>query len=376
MNDMKDATIFIVDDVDSNITVAGSVLKQMGYRILFAKTGREAIENIKKYKPDLILLDIMMPGIDGFGVCENLKNIPETKDIPIIFLTAKNNIESITKGFRLGGVDYITKPFNMEELTVRIKTHLELLSKNRELERQRCELEKLNNTKDKFFSIIAHDLKGPFSGFITLSEVLNSRFEQITIEDLQELIVSLNSSAKLLNELLDNLLTWSQVQRGTIKFKPAPTYLKPVIDDVYAILSLNASKKEIVIKNNINEDCIVHTDENLVYSVLRNLLSNAIKYSAEKSEIIVSSIEEDENNYRITVKDSGVGIPGERLKTIFKIEQKSSTPGTNNEHGTGLGLIICYEFIVRQGGKIWIESEEGKGTEVHFTLEKGSLPDD
>ena len=175
MTNIKDFTILIVDDVPRNIQVVANILNSKGYKLLFSQSATKAIEIVKNKNIDLILLDIMMPGMDGYEVCREIKEIPDKKDIPVIFLTAKNDIESVTKGFRAGGVDYIVKPFNNEELVARVETHLKLKDAFNVIQEQNKELQELNKTKDKLFSIIAHDLRNPFNAIYMMSEVLKRK---------------------------------------------------------------------------------------------------------------------------------------------------------------------------------------------------------
>ena len=204
-SDKNRQKVLIVDDVTKNIQLVANFLKQAGYDINFAISGKTAIKHIKKARFDLILLDIMMPEMDGFEVCKKLKSEDETKDIPVIFLTAKTDIDSITQAFKAGGVDYITKPFNKAELLARVKTHLEL-------QHQKRNLKELNATKDKFFSIIAHDLKSPLNHLLGLSEILQKELESAGSDEIIKIANLINKSAKSGRLLLENLLEWSRSQ--------------------------------------------------------------------------------------------------------------------------------------------------------------------
>ena len=176
---IKDSVVLIVDDIPENLQVLGNILSAYGLDIGVATDGLQALENVKFQKPDLILLDIMMPGMDGFEVCEKLKSNPETSNIPVIFLTAKSQTEDIVKGFEVGAVDYVTKPFNSAELLVRVFNHLELKKAKDKIERQNDELKEMNDAKNKFFSIISHDLRGPFSGLLGLTSLIINEEQEI-----------------------------------------------------------------------------------------------------------------------------------------------------------------------------------------------------
>ncbi len=354
--------ILIVDDVTKNIQLVANILQEAGYEIFFALNGQMALELVKNQSLDLILLDIMMPEMDGFEVCKRIKSLQNAKDIPIIFLTAKTDIEDIKKGFEVGGVDYITKPFNREELLARVKTHLSLMQ-------QQKELKDLNATKDKFFSIIAHDLKSPFNHLLGLTEIIQDRSREVNNKEIQELAALIHKSAKQGRDLLDNLLEWSRSQIGARDFRPDNTELFDIVNKAISFVEHIASQKDISIVNSIKKDTVVRADVNMLNTILRNLLNNAIKFTKQGGFVKIYARERKEV-VEVTVEDNGIGISKSTLSKLFKIDENPSTPGTNNEKGTGLGLILCREFVERHGGTIYVESERGKGSKFIFTLPK------
>jgi len=232
--------VLIVDDVTKNIQLVASFLKQAGYDINFALNGKDALKHIKREKFDLILLDIMMPEMDGLEVCQKIKADPISKDTPVIFLTAKTDVESISTAFEVGGVDYITKPFNRAELLARVKTHLEL-------ESQRRNLEELNATKDKFFSIIGHDLKSPLNQLLSLSEIILNELKSGREDEVMKMTKHLNESAKSARTLLENLLDWSRSQTGKIHFSPEILDVSKLTEEVVELNAQNAFHKNIKI---------------------------------------------------------------------------------------------------------------------------------
>jgi len=352
--------ILIVDDIPTNIQVLGSVLRKDGYEVAFTDNGQDAINMAKSNLYDLILLDIMMPNMDGFEVCKTLKQFPGSKDIPIIFLTAKTDSESLVKGFELGAVDYLTKPFKAAELLARVKTHTSLKFATEQLI-------KSNAMKDKLFSIIAHDLRGPVGNFGAALEILIENLDTFNKEALSEILLDLKKSATRSFELLQNLLKWARSQNNTIEFSPTLQNLNNIILENIDLLKSSATQKHITIKAEIQDKTFVFADENMLKTILRNLLSNAIKFSFNNGQVIVKTTKSG-NCAEIVVKDFGVGIKDENLQKILTTHEHFSTFGTANEKGTGLGLNLCKDFIERNGGKITIESKEGKGTEIHFTL--------
>jgi signal transduction histidine kinase len=360
MKDDPRFKILIVDDVTKNIQLVASILKEVGYEIYYALDGPMALEQLKRETFDLILLDVMMPGMDGFEVCEKIKEKTEYADIPIVFLTAKADIESIKHGFKIGGVDYITKPFNREELLARVKTHLRI-------QQHRKELQSLNATKDRFFSIIAHDLKSPFNQLLGLSELIESLAAKSDDEEIRNMALLINESAKKGKDLLENLLDWSRNQTGSISFNPTDVSLKVLVDDILEMTRYYAKQKSIEINLNIPEDLMVVADENMLKTVMRNLLTNAIKFTPNRGIIQVGATR-GQDHIHITVRDNGVGIKPEILPKLFRIDQNPTTKGTSEEKGTGLGLILCKEFVDMHKGKIWAESTPGEGSIFHVTL--------
>jgi two-component system, sensor histidine kinase and response regulator len=369
--------ILIVDDIPKNLQVLSSILNLEGYQIAFAANGKESITVLETTTPDLILLDIMMPGMDGFEVCKFIKADIRLKNIPIIFITGKAEQEDIVKGLNLGAVDYITKPFNATELISRVKTHIELkksrdkiIEYTRELEKNREELKQLNASKDKFFSIIAHDLRSPFTGFLGLSQLLIEEKNNIEKIDLEQIALSMNKAAKKLFNFLENLLDWSRSQMGGLQFNPINVEIKNAVDSVFFVLKETAAEKGVELINNIYNKLTVIVDNNALNTILRNLVSNSIKFTKKSGKIIIGIHSVTDDFITVFVKDNGIGIAYDNLDNLFRLETKVSTPGTNNEQGSGLGLLLVKEFVEKNGGNIWIESELNIGTTVFFTLSK------
>ena len=360
MENLKKPLILIVDDTPKNIQVLSSILHDKGYNICISTSGIQALESLKTEVPDLILLDIQMPEMDGFEVCKLLKSNPETKDIPVIFLTAVIEHEKILEGFELGAVDYITKPFNISELTARVATHIEI-------SRSRAKLTELNATKDKFFSIISHDLRSPLGTILGFSQLLLENLDQYSTDQTRKFIDNIYQTTKNTYELLQNLLDWSILQTGKLTQKIEKNNLKIIADDISLLYGNIAESKGIILQNNILSDVYINCDIEMTKTVFRNLISNAIKFTNSDGLVSVNFIK-NASDIEIQISDSGVGIAPENLPYLFLIEKNISTTGTNNEKGTGLGLILCKELIERQDGKIWVESNSGIGTTFKFTL--------
>jgi two-component system sensor histidine kinase/response regulator len=375
MTDSK-YTVLIVDDVPENIQVLSAILYQKGVNLAIAQSGKEALSIAARKPPDLILLDIVMPDMNGFDVCEHLKHAPETKEIPIIFLTARTQLDDILKGFAVGAVDYVTKPFNPAELLSRVFTHLELKQsrdiitiQNQQLAEQNSILQELNATKDKFFSIIAHDLKNPFNVLISLSGLLKDEAKRYTLEEIERYAQRLYQAAEQGYTLLENLLEWARSQTGRITFQPEKTYLKTLIADTIRLLESHAKTKQIAFLSDIPDDLVGFVDVKMAATVMRNLVSNALKYTASGGTVTIQAHDAGEQ-ITIAVSDTGVGIAPEHLAKLFRIDAHHATPGTAQEKGTGLGLILCQEFLEQHGGTITVVSEVGQGSCFTITLPK------
>lgn len=352
--------VLIVDDVPENIKIVASILHKQGYKLFFATNGSDALDTLNVEPVDLILLDVMMPGMDGFQVCEQLKQNPETHDIPVIFLTARTDTEGILKGFTLGAVDFVTKPFNSAELLARVKTHLSL-------RRAKQELQKANSTKDKFFSIIAHDLRSPFTALLGLAELIVTKIDIYKKEELRRIAHELQTSAKAVHTLLENLLTWSRIQRNAIEYFPEKVSLGEIVTHNILLFQGGATHKEISMSSHISDELMVYADYHMIDTILRNLLSNALKFTESGGNIEISS-HTNQNTVEILVSDTGIGIPEQDIAGLFRIDVRHSHPGTAGEKGTGLGLILCKDLVEKNGGEIWVESEIGKGSTFKFSL--------
>lgn len=236
-----------------------------------------------------------------------------------------------------------------------------------EIESQALELEKTNATKDRLFSIIAHDLKNPFHSIIGFTEILQQQYEDIDIEKQKEYLDMIHASTQSAYNLLENLLDWARTQTRKVNFKPSQLQLRSLTDEVISLLGLQASYKKIGLVNEIDEKTSAYADANMVNTVIRNIVGNAIKYTGEEGSVRISAVQ-DKNNVQIRITDNGIGINEEKRAALFDLEKMSSKRGTSGETGTGLGLIVCYEFMKLNHGNIAVESEPGKGSTFVLTL--------
>jgi PAS domain S-box-containing protein len=228
-------------------------------------------------------------------------------------------------------------------------------------------LNELNATKDKFFSIIAHDLRGPFANFRVVTDLLTSSYDELEETEKKEFLELIKDSANNLYSLLENLLDWSRSQRGTMPFNPNEFDFSLIAKNTVNFLKLSADNKNIELINNITDDTYITADVNMITTVIRNLVSNAIKFTANGGQININSTITEKDSI-FSVQDNGIGLSKETINKLFRIDTQVTTIGTNDEKGTGLGLILCKEFVEKHGGKIWVESEVGKGSTFYFSL--------
>ncbi len=362
--------ILVVDDNPKNIQIVALILREFKYKIIIAVNGQNAIDLVNRTRPDLILLDVMMPGMDGFEACRIIKMDVKNENIPIIFLTALSEKVNIVKGFEMGGVDYIVKPFNKDELLTRIKTHLELKFTRDKLNKTTSDLIELNRIKDKMFSIIGHDLRSPVGSMKMMIDLILCDPVLVGLKEHKNNFEVLSQTANELYLLLENLLGWAKAQSGNLGFINENIELEMAVKSVFLLHRSSAQNKKLNFEQNIAEGLMVFTDLNMLKTVLRNLISNAIKFSFEGGTIKISA--ENKNDLiKISVSDTGVGIQKENFPKLFDLKQHITSYGTKNEPGSGLGLNLCADFINNNGGRIWVESEVGAGSTFFIELTAG-----
>ncbi len=367
--------VLIVDDNTTNIQVVGSILKNLKVDISVATNGRAALEIVNKVNPDLILLDIMMPEMDGFEVIDELYSNDSTRQIPVIFITAKIQTEDIVKAFEKGAVDYITKPFKAPELLVRVKTQLNIKHYLLTLERQTSQLKKLNQDKNEFLSIAAHDLKNPINTITMLGKVLRDT-DDLSADEIKEFANDLITSSSKMFHLISELLDINAIEEGKIAMTKENVNLDSVIKTTVMQYDMHAKEKNIkIVYNNTAQNPYALADENAVVQILDNILSNAIKYSPFDKSIYIELLNTD-NTIIFSIKDEGLGFTEEDKTKLFSKFSKLSTRPTNNENSTGLGLSIVKRYIEALDGNIDLESTHGEGAKFIVSLPISSMIDD
>ena len=359
--------ILIVDDVVSNVLLLKILLSNEKFQVCTANNGNMCIEMAKKEHPDLILLDVMMPDISGFDTAVILKKDEETKDIPIIFLTALNTPTDLVHGFQVGASDFLTKPFNKEELVMRVTQQISLVAAKRIIEHQNEELRATLNNRDKMYSVIAHDLRSPMASIrMVLNLVVASTTPELVGPELYELLDKANRESEEVHDLLDNLLKWTKSQTGRLNVVEQDLDLNDIILGVVDIFEIIAQTKRIKLNlQGSDTHLVVRADNDMLKTVVRNFISNAIKFSPEDSSIDI--VVRQEGDYaKVSVRDHGVGIAANRLDSIFR--KGETTYGTGGEEGSGLGLLLCQDFAQKNGGMCTVESVEGQGSTFNVLI--------
>ncbi len=380
--------------IDDEVIVLDSLKEQLqseysDYMIEVAESGEEAMEIINELIEDktellVVIADFIMPGMKGDKLLEKIHIlIPNAKNI---LLTGQASIEGVSNAVNKANLyRFIAKPWDKEDLILTVKEALRsynqektIIKQNTELKELNTNLEKkvelrtkelkeLNATKDKFFSIIAHDLKNPFNTLLGFSELLITNFNEYDKGRIKEFINIIYQTSKNAYMLLENLLEWSRSQTGRLDMTPADIGIAELVNDNIDLIYNNASNKKLELINKIDKNVTAYADSNMINAVIRNLLSNAIKYSEPGGKIEITSKKRDKY-IEVTVSDTGIGIKEENIEKLFRIDENFSTKGTNDETGTGLGLILCKEFVKKNGGEIWVNTTFEKGSEFTFKL--------
>jgi two-component system, sensor histidine kinase and response regulator len=362
---------------------------QGDFLIETAESGDEALEIFDELTENgteipIIIADFIMPGMKGDALLTKIHDLkPKSKKI---LLTGQASLEGVSNAVNKANLyRFISKPWEKDDLILTLKEALKsfeqdktILRQNEELlelnanleikvEQRTKELYELNATKDKFFSIIAHDLKNPFNTLMGFTELMLDNLNDFSSDKLHEIIEILHVTSKQSYALLENLLEWARTQTGRMDMKPENIDVSNLVEENISLLKNQAAKKKIVLASNVPAKTFAFADPNMINTVVRNLISNAIKYTHEEGRIICNA-SIVKNKLQVEISDSGIGIKPQNLDKLFRIDLNFSTHGTADEGGTGLGLILCKEFINRNEGEIWVESVFGQGSTFKFTL--------
>ena len=363
----SDYKILIVDDVTSNVLLLKILLTNEKFQICTASNGHQCVEVARSEHPDLILLDVMMPELNGFDTAVILKKDPLTADIPIILLTALNSPSDLVHGFQVGAHDFLTKPFNKEELIMRVMHQISLVAAKRYIIEQNEKLKRIISNRDKMYSVIAHDLRSPMASIrMVLNLCVNVVTPDMVGEEIFGLLDKANRESEETHDLLDNLLKWTKSQTGRLEVAYQNLELDDIVPGVVDIFTMIAEMKKIKLQYIPSEEHLkVRADNDMMKTVVRNFISNAIKFTPEGKGIEVYYKKSGEFA-KISVRDHGVGIAPERIDTLF--HKGETTYGTGGEEGSGLGLQLCADFARKNGGDVMVESTLGEGSTFSFLV--------
>lgn len=359
--------VFLVDDTPENLGLLSGILRAAGYTVRMADSGRRALAMIESLLPELVMLDITMPEMDGFEVCRELKSKPSTSGIPVIFISALSDPLDKVKAFKTGGVDYVTKPFDADEVLARVETQIRLDRLRREMEAKNRELARLDELKNRFVGIAAHDLRTPLTALIGYSEVILEPGPADQARD-HDMVKRIQRAAFFMLRLVNDLLDLSAIEAGSIRLDLAPTDLREILRSSVELHGTLAAPKRIAVE--LQDDAgplLARVDEVKLEQVLGNLVGNAIKFSAPGTRVRVS-LRRDGDWARFAVEDQGPGVPAHELERMFEPFQTTSVKSTAGEKSTGLGLAIVKKIVVAHGGEVRAESVVGRGTTFHFSV--------
>jgi signal transduction histidine kinase len=394
--------ILLVDDNENNLLAMEVVLDKEKYTFYRATSGREALRLLLREEDfSLILLDVKMPIMDGYETAALIYERDKLRQIPIIFITAHDYEEAaVFKGYEAGAVDFIRKPFNPEMLRSKVAVFTELYRKNKLLQRQEeklqainqeliqmnqgleqrvlertlelegvnQELKELNLSKDKFLSVISHDLRNPLTALLATSENLSRDAEKLQPQQIKMFASIIHRTSHKILDQLNELVDWAQAQREKTNFRPQELQLRQYVNESLDLLRENALQKEIMLENQVAEDLYIHADALMFRSILQNLVTNAIKYTPAGGESVAVTATANDGMIELCIRDRGVGMSAQTREMLFGQVSTSSLLGTSKEKGTGLGLLLVKDFVTMHGGSIRVESELNKGTCFLFTM--------
>lgn len=369
----EDSVILVVDDNPTNLDVLFGMFDKTNFDISFVTDGESCLELADSDHPDLILLDVMMPGLDGFEVCRRLKANDHTRDIPVIFMTALSDTVNKVRGLALGAVDYITKPIQPEEVLARVKTHLTIQQLQRDLHTRNAELQasneelqaslererELNTLKSRFISVASHEVRSPLALVSITTSMLRRYSDRISDEKKVEHFELIEAEVERITDILDNVLIISKAGSGNFQFRPKSVDVKHFCQRIAEKFKIMSEETHTISLSSTGEHFQIAVDPELLQHILSNLLANAIKYSPAGGTISFE-LSRDNEHVMFRIKDEGIGILEADQQHLFDAFHRGKNVG--NIRGTGLGLSIVKQFVELHGGTINVESEVNKGT--------------
>ncbi|MCF8373482.1 MAG: response regulator [Bacteroidales bacterium] len=368
---MKDRPkILVIDDMKSSLRDLAAILQNSDFEVATATNGKTGLRKSLSHPFDLILLDLVMPDMDGFSVCEKLKANPKTNEIPVIFISVDANKDNVVKGFEAGAVDYVNKPFNEKELIARITTQIELKRKKEELQKAMNQANKHDQLISAFLANMSHEIRTPINAVLGFAQLLN--LENTTEEEKKKFVTIIINSGFQLIDLINDILEVSKIDVGKVHINNKTFALNCFMKEQFEsfqLLKKADSKIEYTMKLGAEDDFTIYTDQGKLHQILNNLLSNAVKFTHNGSVELGYTIDKNGmSGCEFYVRDTGIGIPIQHQEIIFDRFMRIENKLEQEYRGTGLGLHISKKLIKLLGGNLWLESTEGKGSCFYFTL--------
>ncbi len=369
MVDPTQADILVVDDTTTHLTILSDILSTEGYRVRGVPSGQIALQAVAARGPDLILLDIGMPEMDGIELCTRLKGHPDTAAIPVIFITAKTDDDAKARAFAAGAIDYVTKPFEASEVVARVATHVRQALLSRKLLERNDELVRMHEMQDGLVHLIVHDLRSPLSAILMslqLLEMTQTGLDESGMDDVQRAIRSTNALVRMVS----SLLSVREMEAGVLELDCAEHSLVEIIHEAVGLVTTSESQKRVALPDP-GMEVMVAVDRELLLRTIENLVGNALRHTAAESPIEVT-VAVDVGHVQVSVSDKGPGVPPEHRERIFEKFGQVEARKAGARVSTGLGLAFCQMAIGAHGGAIGVESTVGEGSTFWFRLPLGA----
>ncbi|HEX8692189.1 MAG TPA: response regulator [Longimicrobium sp.] len=359
--------LLVVDDDAVNVELLCDLLEALGYRVLGAHGGEAALHAVRERRPDLVLLDVMMPGMNGYEVCRRLKADPATAAVPVVFVTALSDTDDKVKAIEAGGDDFLTKPFNRPVLVARIRSLLKLKTASDALERSYRKLQELERLKDDLTRMVVHDLKSPLASVLgTLELAVDGDLGPLSAEQRRFLCDARDRGEDALR-IIDNLLDLTRLEESRVQLEPRDLDVSRLLAEVAGAWTVRAEQLGSRVVAEGPAGVAARADEGLLRRVLANLVGNALRHAGRGVTVRLSAVPSEGASVQFTVADDGVGIAPEHHEAIFRKWESLKVPGVG-EDSSGLGLTFCKLAVEAHGGRIWVQSRPGEGSAFHFLV--------
>jgi two-component system, sensor histidine kinase and response regulator len=359
--------LLVVDDDAVNVELLCDLLEALGYRVLGAHGGEAALQAARERRPDLVLLDVMMPGMNGYEVCRRLKADPATAAVPVVFVTALSDTDDKVKAIEAGGDDFLTKPFNRPVLVARIRSLLKLKTASDALERSYRKLQELERLKDDLTRMVVHDLKSPLAAVLgTLELAVDGDLGPLSAEQ-RRLLCDARDRGEDALRIIDNLLDLTRLEESRVQLEPRDLDVSRLLAEVAGAWTVRAEQHGARVTAEAPAGVAARADEGLLRRVLANLVGNALRHAGRGVTVRLSAVPSGDASVQFTVADDGVGIAPEHHEAIFRKWESLKVPGVG-EGSSGLGLTFCKLAVEAHGGRIWVQSRAGEGSAFHFLV--------